>query len=92
MIGRKLLELKIKGIDFIKKVMLEKSEVYKNFEVQTNTKSGEKYLSVIFTPNYNLSQGLDSHTIIINDITDSKIIEEQSKRNEKLIAMGELAC
>ena len=90
-IGRKLLVSNVKGMDFIKKVMLEKSEVYKNFEVHTTTTSGEKYLSVIITPNYNLSQGLESHTIIINDITDTKMIEEQSKRNEKLIAMGELA-
>jgi two-component system sensor histidine kinase HydH len=43
------------------------------------------------TPNYNFSKGLESHTIIINDITESRLIEEQSKRNEKLIAMGELA-
>lgn len=90
-IGRRLLVSNVKGMDFIKKVMLEKSEVYKNFEVHTTTTSGEKYLSVIITPNYNLSQGLESHTIIINDITDNKKIEEQSKRNEKLIAMGELA-
>ena len=90
-IGRRLLVSNVKGMDFIKKVMLEKSEVYKNYEVHTTTTSGEKYLSVIITPNYNLSQGLESHTIIINDITDTKMIEEQSKRNEKLIAMGELA-
>jgi signal transduction histidine kinase len=55
------------------------------------TASGEKYLSVNITPNYNLSKGLESNTIIINDITESKKLEEQTKRNEKLIAMGELA-
>lgn len=90
-IGKKLNELEGRGLDFINKIISDETEVYKNLEVHTNTSSDEKYLSVSITPNYNLSKGLESHTIIINDITESKIIEEQAKRNEKLIAMGELA-
>ena len=40
---------------------------------------------------YNLNKILDSYTIIINDISEMKKIEEQSKRDEKLLAMGEFA-
>lgn len=90
-LGKKLKELNTKSFEFIDKLISGNTEVYKNLEVHTSTDSGEKYLSVSITPNYNLSQGLESHTIIINDVTESRIIEEQSKRNEKLIAMGELA-
>ena len=90
-LGKKLKELNTKSFEFIDKLISGNTEVYKNLEVHISTDSSEKYLSVSITPNYNLSQGLESHTIIINDITDSRIIEEQSKRNEKLIAMGELA-
>jgi PAS domain S-box-containing protein len=88
---KKLNELNTKSLEFIDKLISGNTEVYKNLEVHIDTDSGEKYLAVSITPNYNLSKGLESHTIIINDITESRIIEEQSKRNEKLIAMGELA-
>lgn len=90
-LGKKLNELNTKSFEFIDKLISRNTEVYKNLEVHIDTDSGEKYLAVSITPNYNLSHGLESHTIIINDITESRIIEEQSKRNEKLIAMGELA-
>lgn len=90
-LGKQLNELKIKGLDFIMKLISSSAESYKNLDVHTDTSSGEKYFSVNITPNYNLLHGLESHTIILNDITESKMIEDQSKRNEKLIAMGELA-
>ena len=90
-IGRKINELDIKGLTDISNLLFTTTDHYKNFDLYTVTNSGEKYLSVSMTPNYNLSKGLESHTIIINDITESKKLEEQSKRNEKLIAMGELA-
>ncbi len=90
-IGKKINELDIKGLNDISKILLTASDFYKSFDIHTVTSSGEKYLTVSMIPNYNLSKGLESHTIIINDITESKKLEEQSKRNEKLIAMGELA-
>jgi PAS domain S-box-containing protein len=90
-LGKNLSELRKKELDFISKLVSGESESYKNVEIKIETMTGEKYLSVNTTPNYNFSKGLDSHTIIINDITESRLIEEQSKRNEKLIAMGELA-
>jgi len=90
-IGKSIENLAIRGMEFIKNLISSSGDVYKNLEINTNTASGDKYLSVTITPNYNLSHNLESHTIIINDITESKIKEEQAKRNEKLIAMGELA-
>ena len=89
--GKSIENLDIKGMEFIRNLISNIGDSYKNLEIRTNTNTGEKYLSVNITPNYNLSHGLESHTIIINDITESKVIEEQAKRNEKLIAMGELA-
>jgi len=90
-IGKSIENLAIRGMEFIKNLISRSGDIYKNLEINTNTASGDKYLSVTITPNYNLSHNLESHTIIINDITESKIKEEQAKRNEKLIAMGELA-
>jgi len=90
-IGKNIKELDIKGLEFIRKLISRSGDAYEKIEISTGTSSGEKHLSVTITPNYNLAHGLESHTIIINDITESKMIEEQAKRNEKLIAMGELA-
>jgi PAS domain S-box-containing protein len=89
-LGKKLNELDNKGFDFINNIISE-ARTYKNFEVHAVMNSNEKFLSISVFPNYNLSKGLESHTIILSDITESKMIEEQSRRNEKLIAMGELA-
>jgi signal transduction histidine kinase len=36
-------------------------------------------------------KNLESYTIVAKDITEAKKLEEQRKRNEKLVAMGELA-
>lgn len=89
-LGKKINEMDEKKFGFVKKILSE-AESFKNFELRTDINSQEKYLSISVIPNYNLSKGLESHTLILNDITDSKIVEEQVKRNEKLIAMGELA-
>lgn len=91
LLGKNLDNINIKGLEFLKKLISGSTDSYKNLEVHTETNTGEKYFSVNITPNYNLSHGLESHTIILNDITETKMIEEQAKRNEKLIAMGELA-
>ena len=90
-IGKSIENHGIKGLEFINSLIPSSGDIYKNLEISTNTTSGEKYLSVTITPNYNLSHSLESYTIILNDISESKMIEEQAKRNEKLIAMGELA-
>jgi len=90
-LGKKIYDLEVKGLWDIYQLLSSSNEFYKNNELYINTNSGEKFLSVIITPNYNLSKGLESYTIIINDLTESRKLEELAKRNEKLIAMGELA-
>ena len=62
-----------------------------NFEKQIKIDNEEKYLS------FGISQLTDpdtnkiSYTIVIKDLTETKRLEEEAKRNEKLSAMGELA-
>jgi len=49
-----------------------------------------KYLLLNFTKNKDDDEK-DNYIIVINDITESQRLEEESKRKEKLSAMGELA-
>ncbi|MCW8804772.1 MAG: ATP-binding protein [Ignavibacteriaceae bacterium] len=61
-------------------------------DVSINTSIGDerKYLILNFTRNKD-EEGQDNYIIVINDITESRRLEEESKRKEKLSAMGELA-
>ncbi len=70
---------------------IKNNNTYKNLELSVESGNNIKFTSVNIFPNYDLDKNLDSYTIIINDITELKNIEEQTKRNEKLLAMGELA-
>ena len=67
------------------------NNTYRNLELSFESGDNTKFISVNIIPNYDLDKNLDSYTIIINDITELKNIEAQTKRNEKLLAMGELA-
>ncbi len=54
--------------------------------------SGEdKYLLVSSTTNYDDHNEIESYTVVLNDITEKKSLEENARRREKLSAMGELA-
>jgi len=70
---------------------IKNNNIYKNLELSIESGNNIKFTSANIFPNYDLDKNLDSYTIIINDITELKNIEEQTKRNEKLLAMGELA-
>ena len=61
-------------------------------DVSIDTKIGgdKKYLNLNFTRNKDES-GKNNYIIVINDLTESRRLEEESKRKEKLSAMGELA-
>ena len=58
--------------------------------IETEINAGRKYLLINFTRNKDESSK-DNFIIVINDITESRRLEEESKRKEKLSAMGELA-
>ena len=49
-----------------------------------------KYLNLNFTRNKD-ADGNENYIIVINDLTETKRLEEETKRREKLSAMGELA-
>jgi PAS domain S-box-containing protein len=58
--------------------------------IETAINAERKYLLLNFTRNKDESSK-DNFIIVINDITESRRLEEESKRKEKLSAMGELA-
>jgi two-component system, NtrC family, sensor histidine kinase HydH len=61
-------------------------------DVAIDTAIGDerKYLLLNFTRNKDVD-GKENFIIVINDLTESRRLEEESKRKEKLSAMGELA-
>ncbi len=61
-------------------------------DVSIDTKIGDekKYLNLNFTRNLD-EAGKNNFIIVINDLTEARRLEEESKRKEKLSAMGELA-
>ena len=58
--------------------------------IEISIKDELKYLNLNFTRNKD-DGGKDNYIIVINDLTDARKLEEESKRKEKLSAMGELA-
>jgi PAS domain S-box-containing protein len=63
----------------------------KNNDIYLNIAGEERYLSISTTRNIDELGNIESYTIVLNDITEKKSLEENVKRNEKLTAMGELA-
>jgi len=62
------------------------------FEERAVEISGKPYSIILsFTKNYDESGVPQNYIIVIKDITSIKQLQEQSRRNEKLTAMGELA-
>jgi signal transduction histidine kinase len=64
---------------------------YRNLDLSFELDGDKKFISLNIIPNYSLDKNLDSYTITIIDITVLKKMEEQTKRHEKLLAMGEFA-
>ncbi len=63
----------------------------KTFEKELTLNGEAKHLLFSISPLVDYeSQGI-KYTLVIKDLTDVKRLEEESKRNEKLSAMGELA-
>ncbi|MBT8378150.1 MAG: PAS domain-containing protein [Ignavibacteria bacterium] len=89
-IGKKLSKLKDCNISFLLEFISDKTG-FRNIDRSIQIEGKEKHIKINITPNYNLNRELESHTIVITDVTENKNLEEQAKRNEKLLAMGELA-
>jgi two-component system sensor histidine kinase HydH len=58
--------------------------------IDTSIGDERKHLLLNFTKNKD-DEGKENFIIVINDLTESRRLEEESKRREKLSAMGELA-
>ena len=67
-----------------------KSEKCVDALIETLIGDERKFLLLNFTKNRD-EKGKDNFIIVINDLTESRRLEEESKRREKLSAMGELA-
>jgi len=89
-IGEKIPELTDCNISFILE-MIANRKTFKSIEKSVTINNAVKHLSISITPNYDFMKNLESFTVVSTDITESKKLEEQRKRNEKLLAMGELA-
>lgn len=61
---------------------------FKNFELSFESEGSIKFILINIITNFSFNKELNSHTIIISDVTKLKKMEEQTKRNEKLMAMG----
>ncbi len=78
-------------LDFIGSEIRNLNEESSNFEKQLLLNDEEKFLS------FSISQLIDpdteqlNFTIVIKDLTETRRLEDEAKRNEKLSAMGELA-
>jgi PAS domain S-box-containing protein len=77
--------------EFISSAIDNNNEPFSTFEQKLIINGTEKFISISINTNFNLNREIDSYTIIISDLTGTKNLEEQAKRNEKLTAMGELA-
>lgn len=77
----------VENFSFLKDIIISERSVEKQFDI-----AGEdKYLLISSTTNYDDQNNIESHTIVLNDITEKKSLEDTAKRKEKLTAMGELA-
>jgi len=89
-VGNKLTELEDCNLSFIQDVV-SGQPIFKSVEKTVNLNNKEIDLGISIMPNYNLNRNLESYTVVVKDLTEYKKLEEQAKRNEKLLAMGELA-
>ncbi len=83
--GRKLSE--INDLQFLTDILRSERSTEKFLNI-----NGEgKYLLISSTANYDDKDETESYTVVFNDITEKKSLEENARRKEKLSAMGELA-
>jgi PAS domain S-box-containing protein len=87
--GNKITELNnVSGT--ILEVLNSKKQV-RNYEVDQEVAGGNKSLMLNSTDVYSEDNVLDTYSLVIEDITETRKIEKQLSQNEKFFAMGELA-
>ncbi len=78
-------------LNFIKNKIGSSNDSNIYFDNNLEINNEQKILSISITKNFNDKSEIENHTIVIKDLTQTKNLEEQAKRQEKLSAMGELA-
>ncbi len=74
----------------LKEYCTNHNEACADVRIETPIDNDRKQLLINFTKNKD-EEGKDNYIIVINDVTEARRLEEESKRKEKLSAMGELA-
>lgn len=87
-LGRSLSDLLDGTFNFL---VLTKTDAHQTFEKEIEINGEIKYLSFTLSTLNDPDTNQKKHTIVIKDLTETRRLEENAKRNEKLSAMGELA-
>ena len=90
-INKEISEIMNGKLGFIKNKISTSNDSNIYFDNIVEINNEQKILSISITKNLNDKNKIENHTIVINDLTQTKNLEEQAKRKEKLSAMGELA-
>ncbi len=84
-VGRNINENAV--LSFLPDILESERSTEKLLELEGQLKS----LLITSTTNYDEQNSIESYTVVLNDITEKKSLEENARRKEKLTAMGELA-
>jgi PAS domain S-box-containing protein len=87
-LGNKIESVSNGTLEFLK---TEMNSSVQNFEKEIILNGEQKYFSFNISPLDDPGTNQPQFTVVIKDLTETKHLEEEAKRNEKLSAMGELA-
>lgn len=91
LVGNKLDSFNDGALNFLKERVQILSSSNLNFEKTISINGEEKILSFSISPSEDPQTAKFTYSVVIKDLTEARRLEEQTKRNEKLTAMGELA-
>jgi PAS domain S-box-containing protein len=92
-IGRNLNDISSANLSFVNELIMNQSSASGSLFIEKTLEISKKthFVLISITTNFDETGNTENHIIVTKDITNVKNLEEQSKRNEKLTAMGELA-
>ena len=90
-IGSKISSVENGAMGFLESSIKYSSNFNSSFEKQITLYGEERYLSFSISQLDDPDSQQTNLTVVIKDLTETKRLEEEAKRNEKLSAMGELA-
>ena len=92
-VGKNLNDISSANLSFINELVANQSSASGSLFLEKVLEISKKtyFVLISITTNFDESGNIENYIIVMKDITEVKRLEEQSKRNEKLTAMGELA-